>query len=368
MKNLLKPSLYLAALVAISGVFYACSDEEITDVSPTEGDFTVRVNNGYLEFKDQATFDRIKTVVEDKDSAALEAWEAQFEGFTSLRSVEEKAIDAQEIWFSQLRNMSEEERLVIQQSDDDFWYSDYIKDNLSTFILGDSGIFSLNLVGPATSLIPLLNKDGIYKIGDEIHVYNSNVLKIIHDGDDSKLQMLSGIDENNDELNVSVYYTSTQPLGSASRSDNGRQSVLITNTQQTKCQDVIGSQRVIGEAYIARSYIPDGSGFQITYLTVKATNYNRDGLFGGYTRKRTRFLKIEGNLNLYINGVFQGSSGDFVFTTGGRLRTTISENAYIATSTAIQTFTSEAVGTINVFGRGGTRCGDHGIEAWEKWQ
>ncbi|WKN44732.1 hypothetical protein [Tunicatimonas pelagia] len=44
----------------------------------------MRVKNGYLEFKDQATFDEIKKSLENADRETMDAWESQFSGFTSL--------------------------------------------------------------------------------------------------------------------------------------------------------------------------------------------------------------------------------------------------------------------------------------------
>lgn len=115
MKHLLKPSMFVIALTAISGLFYACSDEELNDVSSPETDFTVRAKNGYLEFKDQATFDKIQSSLENQDDEALDAWESQFSGFTSLRSIENQAEDAQEAWFEKLRNMTEDERNALDR-------------------------------------------------------------------------------------------------------------------------------------------------------------------------------------------------------------------------------------------------------------
>ena len=361
MKSLCKKSLFVTALVAVSCFFYGCSDEEANNVSPQVTDFTVRVNNGYLEFKDQAAFDQVKASLEDRDDEALAAWESQFNGFTSMRSVDEKSIDAQDAWFEELRNMTESERTLLQQSDDDFWYSDYIKKHASSFILQDSGMYELNVTAAGTEILSFLNQDGVYRIGNDIYMLKNNSTKIIHDGDDSKIQMLAEIDESDDNLQISVYKDIITPL--RGEEVNGRQAVDIMGYQGANgCSSVDGDQKVIGVAYILLTPIPTTGGLYDVSLSIGATNYNRDGLFGGYTRKRTRFLEIYGEVDLFIDDVFEGSSGDILLTTNGRLRTRISGNYYIATTIGNPYNLlggPQVVGTLDVEGRGDTLCGDN---------
>ena len=133
MKHVLNSTLFTIALIAIAGFFYACNQDELEEASQ-EADFTVRVKNGYLEFKDQATFDATKALLEDQDRAALDTWESQFKGFTSLRNVNEQAIDAQEILYSKLENLKEEE-LSRMRRDQDFFYSNFLKERPDVFIL-----------------------------------------------------------------------------------------------------------------------------------------------------------------------------------------------------------------------------------------
>jgi hypothetical protein len=78
---------------------YACSQEDLENVSTDavqSTDFDLRAVNGYLEFKDQATLDSLKAQLADKSREELDAWESQFKGFTSLRSLDEQSVDAQE--------------------------------------------------------------------------------------------------------------------------------------------------------------------------------------------------------------------------------------------------------------------------------
>lgn len=355
MKHFSKPSLYLVALVAIGCLFYACSDEELSDVSSPvqEDDFTVRVKNGYLEFKDQAAFDEVKASLESMDDEALNVWESQFNGFTSLRKIDEMSIDAQEAWFEKLRNMSEEERVALQQSDDAFWYSDYIKEHSSLFVLQDSGKYRLNIMGSALKDLSLLNKDGIYKIGSNLYLYDDSSTKIIHDGDDSKLELLSRIEESDDDLQISVINSTIEPL---KESNNSRYQLNVEDKNTNVCGHKVGDNYVTGEAYIDKYKVPE-TNLNSYFLYVIATNYYKDGLFGGYTRKRTRSLRITGTLDFYANGRFEDSKSVNVGT-GGKLRTRIYAGIEPNIPLIGASPLDEVIGVLNIFGRGGTSCGD----------
>lgn len=127
---------------------YACSQEDLENVSMDtvqSTDSRVRVVNGYLEFKDQTTLDSLKAQLADKSREELDAWENQFKGFTSLRSLDEQSIYAQQAWFEELSKMPDAERIRLMQSDENFWYSDFIKQHKSSFILQDSGVYTLKL-------------------------------------------------------------------------------------------------------------------------------------------------------------------------------------------------------------------------------
>ncbi len=94
MRNFLKPSIWTAFALGLSALFYACSQDDLVEVTSTvaEKDFAVRTVNGYLEFKDMVTLDSVKAQLEGKSQEELDAWESQFEDFTSLRSLDEQSV------------------------------------------------------------------------------------------------------------------------------------------------------------------------------------------------------------------------------------------------------------------------------------
>ena len=361
--------MFVIALTAISGLFYACSDEELNDVSSPETDFTVRAKNGYLEFKDQATFDKIQASLENQDDEALDAWESQFRGFTSLRSMEAQAMDAQEAYFEKLRNMTEVERKALSQSDENFWYSEYLKERTSLFVLKDSGQYYLNASLASSNLVDFLNQDGVYKVGDEIRMYGDNFLKIIRDGDDSKIEKLSTIDVTDEKLGMYVYNRIVKPFKD-SGSENSRQAINVVSGRTTKCSDKSNTNDksvVSGDAFIDYREIPFSGGVYTTNLLVQATQWYKDGIFGGYTRKRTSALRIEINVSLYDNGVFISRSSGTA-TTNGNLKAQLKVAIDLGNAVfASQRNDARVAGTVNVYGRDNTLCGDAAPDPDNRW-
>lgn len=367
MKHVLNSTLFTIALIAIAGFFYACNQDELEEVSQ-ESDFTVRVKNGYLEFKDQAAFDQVKASLEDKTEEELKVWESQFKGFTSLRSIEQKAVDAQEAWFQELRNMSEGDRNLLAQSDDDFWYSTYLKENASLFTLQDSGMFSLDIVGPAANLIEVLNSDGIYKVGDEIRVYQDNTLKTILDGDDKKIKTLSSISKSNDELQIRVTEHTILSYKNG-ETTNGRQEIKIAGGQKAHCSDKNGKDVVSCDVYVLKTENKTPVGKFYRYeLAIDAINWYKDGLFGGYTRKRTRYLKVEGAVSIYLNYILDGYTS-INLNTGGKLDARIRGVVFLMddTSGTAKPF-FEISGTLDAYGRNNTLCGDSAPNVSNRWR
>ena len=302
MKHVLKPSLYLVALVAISCLFYACSDEELSDVSnpAQEADFTVRVKNGYLEFKDQAAFDQVKASLENIDDEALNAWESQFEGFTSLRSVAVRAIEEQESWYDELASFNSEDISRLRHNGDLF-YSNFIKEKPSIFVLEDSGRYVLNVSAKDQDMESFINENGLIKIGNDLYQYRKQSIKTIHGGDESKLYLLPDLTESSREHNITVSSIHEELIdlnngsginarvvnGGTCFNDRGDDRVKGFAAIDTRTKlDILGNTPNTGQLMAAYSF------------TVKAESWREKGLFGGWIQKRTRSLRVEGNLNI----------------------------------------------------------------------
>ena len=119
------------------------------------------------------------------------------------------------------------------------------------------------------------------------------------------------------------------------------------------CVDIEGRNRVTGEVSITNAN--DGKGIWTQTLEIGVTNWYRDGLFGGYTRKRTRSMGIVGRLDVFRSGSLLNS---YSFNQRGTSSLVTRLNS---TTTLIKSGSSRTVtvsGDLDVYGRGGTHCGD----------
>ena len=305
MKSLCKKSLLATVLVAVGCFFYGCSDEEDNSVSPQLTDFTVRVNNGYLEFKDQKTFDELANSLSELDDESLANWESQFANYTSMRSMAVQAEDAQETWYDNLENLSKSELIEVRSSGKLF-YSEFIIERPNIFILRDSGRYFMNLPMKDMELEAFINSDGLLKVGNELREYTKESVKIIRDGDESKLNLLAKVDESDNDLNIAVHHIRAElvEFGAAS----GLNARFANNAS---CTGTVGIERVVGEAYreldSSVNYFGNGDATCIGawrgsyYFNVNMYALRKKGLFGGWIQKRTKTLRATGTVTVLAN-------------------------------------------------------------------
>ena len=311
MKSLCKKSLFATALVAVSCFFYACSDEEVNNVSPQATDFTVRVNNGYLEFKDQATFDKIVSSLSELDDESLASWESQFADYTSMRNMAVQAEEAQEAWYDHLESFPKSKIAEIRNSGNLF-YSDFITERPNVFVLRDSGLYFMNLPMKDMELEAFINSDGLLKVGDELRKYTKESIKIIRDGDATKLSLLAKVDESDKDLNIVVHHIKTELVVFG-----GGSGLNARFANRASCTGEAGEEKVKGEAYREidpyLNYFGNGdpnclgSWRASYYFNVYMYALVRRGLFGGWIQKRTRQLRAEGEVT--VTGISPAVAG-----------------------------------------------------------
>jgi hypothetical protein len=253
--------------------------------------------------------------------------------------------------------MSEADRQMLANNDSDFWYSDFIKEHSSSFILQDSGIYNLNTTGVGLSMLPILNEDGIYKVNGKIYQHKMNLIKIIEDGDSEKIKLLDNIKSSNSELDILVF--------NDVESDNQLDENLklsynhILSSGGYVCEDQNGKDRVTGEIRVTQA--PTGTNYDYhTYIFVGAENWYNNGIFGGYTRKRTSFLKIRGTINAYSYDVANYAQPEIInvnINTGGNLKTRIGGNIWYG-PIRNYSYSAGTSGTLVIEGRNRTKCGD----------
>ena len=365
MKHLTKSSLYLVALVVTGCLFYACSDEELSDVSTPaqEADFTVRAKNGYLEFKDQATFDQVKASLENMDDEALNAWESQFEGFTSLRSMAVQAIDAQEDRYEYLSTLDEGD-LKNLRHDNNIFYSDFIKNRPSIFIMQDSGRYHLNMPIKDSELEGFINTRGLLKVGDNLYEYKKETIKVIHDGNESKLSLLSELANSSEKYGITVHHVDEKLVAFDT------EGITARFANNASCAGTAGDERVKGEAYRSLDYKYDFKGehcgpqqFRVRYFfSVYMYALREKGLFGGWIQKRTKSLRANGKVTI-TSPLFATKSLD-INVVQSNFRYDYRKTVWASNEYCFDNFHPDAspnsrprfVGEITFRGRGGSNC------------
>jgi len=321
MKKFFKISIWAIAALGLSALFYACSQDDLTEATSTVAneDFTVRVTNGYLEFKDQATFDEIKESLKDADRETMDAWEGQFSGFTSLRNVYDQANKEQDMWFDQVQNMDSIDVVALMQHNDDFWYSEYIIANSHSFILLDSGDFELNIPIIEFDDRKYVNSLGLLKIGESLFTYQKDNIYIILDGDERKLNRLSSLEQSSVEEDiVKIEFEEREIM----LGDNAR------FTGNASCEGFTSgmNQRVLGSVIVGSRVrldltgslgFPGRNAYQ-PYCDLSAKNEIDRGWPFGWSGKLTSELRIEvDDLDIFLVNIVDIQDDNFTVTSGG---------------------------------------------------
>jgi hypothetical protein len=168
--------IYFYVLVTIAVFFAACKDDGITVTDQGNGFDPctmpdVYVENGYLAFKDLSTVDSVLHVLSQMARDGKDAWDTQM-GFTSARSEFEKLFDEYE---------------QLASRDEFLTFKGKYKDRL-TFNETDEDDNSIDYPFFPTPLAPLLNTEGIVKIGKSLFQYTKSGRIAVYDGDLHKLK------------------------------------------------------------------------------------------------------------------------------------------------------------------------------------
>lgn len=180
---------FFTLLLAVILFLGSCQEEEPLKIQPDEDEFesmapAITAENGYLVFKDMATVDSIVRMLNQMGSAEIETWEKQFD-YKSARSVFDPLFDEYEKieTMEQYLAFKAENRDVLRFRDDE-----------------DPEDFSMNYRFSTDYYVPILNSEGVVKIGESITKYTDNNQIIIADGDANKLSNLEAFADHPDVI------------------------------------------------------------------------------------------------------------------------------------------------------------------------
>ncbi|WP_430973453.1 DUF4848 domain-containing protein [Sunxiuqinia rutila] len=192
----MKKFYLLAMLAIVVTIFSACQkdeliDEQLQSVALGEEKPDVYVENGYLAFKNLNTVDSVMTVLNAMTRDEREAWDARM-GFKSAYADFERLFDEYE------KLGSQEEFLAFKKK----------YQNRLTFNDADPTDNSIDYPFISTAFTPVLNQDGMMKIGKSVYQYTKTNRISVYDGD---LNKLANLDQyiNDDMVDITTNLKST---------------------------------------------------------------------------------------------------------------------------------------------------------------
>jgi|GEM_PF-1586220 len=194
MTKLAKIMLIALTLGAFGIYLTSCSQSEILEtttentVEQSPQEFKLS-EHGWLHFENEAALDAARNeVVQYMRNGNLDEFEEKY-GYKSLHTA----------YWETMENLTDEQKITMASQRR---VSNEYKD-IFTFIGEGEDMEAVRTI-ESDILATLINHRGVYQIGDEIHKYNYDVVKIIKDGDVDKLTTLEDINSSNPSLNVVV--------------------------------------------------------------------------------------------------------------------------------------------------------------------
>lgn len=320
MKKIIKQSSRILSVVSLALImFISCSDEKA--LPDTKATTDIKVSNGYLEFRDDEVFENTRNLLKTKDISYLDAWEKQFSDFHSQRSIFEQAIE-EELKFAESGEFGAQGQ-----------HSQFVSNNSDVLLFDEEGRIKSNLPITEEFISAFVNRNGLVKIGGKLYQYSEKSIKVIVDGDDSKLPLLPELGQSSLEHGVLVYNIEVQEIDLSGNSV-GRTEFVGDAGCTGYSQGGTGNQRVIGNVSLACTAVVDlygnyGYPGQIVTQTkciVNAVNEIKNVF--GWNRKTTNELYFDGTVN--INSPYNGGPRYIEFSTSGNSASSLSAQPWVS--------------------------------------
>lgn len=247
------------------------------------------VKDGYLNFKDNTSYNQIVTLLRGMTQEQQNNWEKSLAGFTSMKTLYNQALI--------------EEEYFLENGGKEVGQSPFVLANKKAFIVLDSDNLQPNLppYQREDMLSNLVNKSGLVKICSSIFEYRNGSIKEIRDGDISKIEILDQISQSDKDMNISVINISIEYQ--SSKSGKSKKIAFSGNSSCTGYTQG-GGQRVQGNIAIYNYTMVDIWGNtpypgQVVYKTeVQTSATNQFKKLFGWGNKNTAMLQIIGNVTL----------------------------------------------------------------------
>jgi len=194
MTNLAKIMLIALTLGAFGIYLTSCSQSEILETTTENtaeqlsGEFKLS-EHGWLHFENEAALDAAKKeVFQYMRDGNLDEFDKKY-GYKSLNTA----------YWETMENLTDDEKIAMGTQRQVF---DEYKD-IFTFVGEGEDTEAVRII-ESDLLATLLNHRGVYQIGDEIHKYDYDVVKIIKDGDVDKLNNIEQINSSDANMGIEV--------------------------------------------------------------------------------------------------------------------------------------------------------------------
>lgn len=158
------------------------------------------VQQGVLTFRDKQSFTDLLDKLKDKTSEQLNDWESQM-GFKSLRALHEEAVAKEEVFLQEIAEKNPgNTTLTRRELGYTKFTTDFIRKGL--FNVNEFETFDINVTAPHYAKI--VNRDGVFRIGNSIIMPQNHMIKILKGGDVSKISMLRDATNSDDTKGIQI--------------------------------------------------------------------------------------------------------------------------------------------------------------------
>ena len=165
----------------------------------------IRVTNGYLHFKNYDVFNEAYGNLANLDQEARLSWLSGFRDYESFFHFKVKIMEAEYKFSEKLSKMSENELQVYNTRflQGEKIHSPLVDENHEYLVFLDDNDFYFK-IGIPEDYYPLVNKEGVVKIGDRLVKYTENYQYSILDGDEDKLIGIEHLTKSSPEQGIEV--------------------------------------------------------------------------------------------------------------------------------------------------------------------
>ncbi|MBN8577370.1 MAG: hypothetical protein J0L66_10535 [Cytophagales bacterium] len=160
-----------------------CTQENESFQKPAQLETELKVINDYVSVNSVESLTPLLQRMAGMSRKELNSWEAK-NGFVSLQSILNKAVEEETKYFDKLEAIGEQNL----KKEDIKPHAPYVLDNAKYFKFHEDGWFELNIANQ--DLAPLLNKDGIIVIEGQARKYTMHSLFVSEDGNTNALKEL----------------------------------------------------------------------------------------------------------------------------------------------------------------------------------